>query len=106
MAQEIASVPATAAVGLTVLAVEPVKSGKLFALATVEIDLDGVAIVVHGIQAVRCDPAGTRIELPKFRDQSGTWRSAVTLPEEIRAPLGDAVLEALIERGLAKRRFG
>jgi stage V sporulation protein G len=96
----------TAAIGLTVLAVEPVSSGKLFALVTAEVDIEGVSVVIHGIQALRCDPAGTRIELPKFRDHTGTWRSAVTLPDEIKGPLGDAVLETLIERGLAKRRFG
>jgi stage V sporulation protein G len=60
---------------------------------------------VHGIQAVR-DPEGTRIELPKFRDGTGTWRSAVTLPEAIKGPIGDAVLAALVERGLATRRVG
>jgi hypothetical protein len=27
------------------------------------------------------------------------------LPEEVRSPIGDAVLNELIERGLAKRRF-
>jgi stage V sporulation protein G len=63
-----------------------------------------VTIIVHGIQAVR-DPEGTRIELSKFRDGTGTWRIAVTLPEEIKGPIGDAVLDALVERGFAKRRF-
>jgi stage V sporulation protein G len=95
----------TTAIGLTVLAVEPVNSGKLFALVAAEVDIEGVGVVVHGIQALRC-AAGTRIELPKFRDHTGTWRSAVTLPDEIKGPLGDAILEALIECGLAKRRFG
>jgi hypothetical protein len=27
------------------------------------------------------------------------------LPDEVHGPIGDAVIEALIERGLAKRRF-
>jgi stage V sporulation protein G len=104
MEQANAISPLTATIGLTVLEVEPVNSGKLFALATAEIDIEGVAVVVHGIQAVR-DPAGTRIALPKFRDARGTWRAALVLPEEIKGPLGDAVLEALVARGLAKRRF-
>ncbi len=98
--------PATAAIGLTVLAVEPVNSGKLYALITAEIDIEGVTVIVHGIQAVRCEPAGTRIELPRFRYVRGTWRSALELPEEIEGPLGDAVLEVSMERGLAQRRFG
>ena len=91
---------------ISVLDVQPINAGKLFALATVEIDIDGVIIVVRGIQALRIGPARTRIELPKFRDASGQWRSAVSLPDEVKGPIGDAILDALIERGLAVRRFG
>lgn len=32
-----------------------------------------------------------------------TRLAAVSLPDEVRGPIGDAVLEALIERGLAVR---
>jgi len=90
---------------ISILSVTPARSGKLFALASVAIDIDGVPIEVHGIRALRVEPAGTRIELPKFRDAAGILHSAITLPEEIRGPIGDAVLDALIERGIAKRRF-
>jgi stage V sporulation protein G len=92
-------------VSITVLSVKPMRSGKLFALASVELDIDGVRIEIHGIRALRVDPVGTRIELPKFRDASGLLRSAVVLPEEVRAPMGDIVLDTLIDRGLAVRRF-
>jgi len=92
-------------VSITVLSVTPVRAGKLFALATVAIDIDGLQIEVHGIRAMRVEPAGTRIELPKFRDATGILRAAITLPAEIQGPIGDAVLDELIERGLAKRRF-
>jgi len=95
----------TRAVRITVLAVTPAQAGKLFALASVEIDIDGIQVQVHGIRALRVAPAGTRIELPKFRDAAGMMRSAVSLPDEVRGPIGDAVLEALIEQGLAERRF-
>jgi hypothetical protein len=54
---------------------------------------------------LRVAPAGTRIELPKFRDAAGIMRPAVTLPDEVRGPIGDAVLDALIDHGLAKHRF-
>ena len=50
-------------------------------------------------------PIGTKIELPMFRDATGASRTAITLPEEVRGPLGDIVLDALVERGLAKHRF-
>jgi stage V sporulation protein G len=95
----------TGAVSITVLSVKPMRSGKLFALASVELDIDGVRIEIHGIRALRVDPAGTRIELPKFRDANGLLRTAVVLPEEVRAPMGDIVLDTLVDRGLAVRRF-
>jgi len=97
--------PETGLVRITVLSVTPMRAGKLFALASVEVDIDGIQIAIHGIRALRVDTTGTRIELPKFRDASGVLRSAITLPDEVRGPIGDAVLAALIERGLAKRRF-
>jgi hypothetical protein len=72
-------------VSITVLTVKPVKFGKIFA------------------QAIRVLPMGTRIDLPMFRDESGVWRRAITLPDEICGPIGKAVLDALVERGLAVR---
>jgi hypothetical protein len=90
---------------ITVLSIEPIESARVFALASVEIDIDGVVLVVHGIQATRCDPVGTKITLPKFRDHKGVWRPAVSLPDEVKEPIADAVLDAMIERGVAKRRF-
>jgi stage V sporulation protein G len=92
-------------VSITVLSVTPARAGKLFALASVEVDIDGVQIAIHGIRALRVDNTGTRIELPRFRGLNGQWQTAITIPEEVRGPIGDAVLNALVERGLAKRRF-
>jgi len=59
----------------------------------------------NGIRALRVDTTGTQIELPKFRGLNGEWQAAIILPEEVRGPIGDAVLDELVERGLAKRRF-
>ena len=78
---------------------------RLFALAAVEIDIDGVRIEVHGIRAMRVPTGATRVELPTFRDPAGQSRVAIVQPEEVNGPVGDAVIEALIERGLARRRF-
>jgi hypothetical protein len=83
-----------------------VRRGKLIALASVEVEIDGVAIVLHGIQALRTEAPGTRVELPKYRDARGVWRAAVSLPDEVPRAIGGAVLEALIERGLAIRLGG
>ena len=92
-------------VSITLLSVTPARGGRLFALASVAIDFDGVKIEVHGIRALRADPVGTRIELPKFRDASGFMRTAIILPEELRGPIADIVLAGLVECGLAERLF-
>jgi hypothetical protein len=53
-------------VSITVLSVKPVKFGKIFALASVEIDIDGVVLVLHEVRATRVQPMGTQIDLPMF----------------------------------------
>ena len=89
-------------ISITVLSVKPVKFGRIFALASVEVDIDGVLVVVHGVRAI-VHPIGTRIDLPMFRDENGAWRHAITLPDEISGPIGRAVLDELVVRGLAVR---
>jgi hypothetical protein len=69
---------------ITVLSVTLTRTGRLFALASVGIEIDGVRIEVQGIRASRADPVGIRIELPKFRDAGGSLRPVITLPEEVR----------------------
>jgi len=89
---------------ITVLTIAPVSNAKkLLALADVELVLDGVAVAIHGIQ-VRADGDGAEVALPRYRAPDGEWRSAVTLPDEIRGPMGDAVLAAGIEAGILKER--
>ena len=95
--------PPASTVSITVVSVKPVKFGKIFALASVEIDIDGVLLVLHGVRAIRVQPMGTRIDLPMFRDENAVWSRAITLPGEICGPIGRAVLDELVERGLAVR---
>jgi stage V sporulation protein G len=90
-------------VSITVLSVTPARAKKLFAFASVEIDIDGVQIGVHGIRAMRED-GGTAIELRKFRDAGGVWRTAITLPEEVRSAIARAVFDELVERGFPSRK--
>ncbi|WP_096704069.1 hypothetical protein [Magnetospirillum sp. 15-1] len=89
---------------ITVLTISPVpNAGKLLALADAAIVLDGVEIVIHGIQ-VRADGSGTEVSLPKYRAPDGSWKTAVSLPDEVRGPLGDVVMAAGIEAGILKQR--
>jgi hypothetical protein len=92
-------------VSITVLSVTPLRAGRLFALASVEIDIDGIRIEVRGIRAMRVSTGETRVELPMFRDATGQSRAVIVPPDEVHGQIGDAVIETLIERGLAKRRF-
>jgi hypothetical protein len=64
----------TTRVSITVLSVTPMRAGKLFALASVEVDIDDVQI--HGIRALYVPPAATRIKLPTFRDAAGRSQAA------------------------------
>ena len=88
-------------VSITVLSVTPARAQKLFAFASIEIDIDGVQIGIHGIRAMHAGPEAAAIELPKYRDGDGLWRTAITLPEEIYTPIARAVLDELVARGLS-----
>ncbi|WP_160295478.1 hypothetical protein [Paramagnetospirillum magnetotacticum] len=35
-----------------------------------------------------------------YRAPSGSWRTAITLPDEVRGPIGDAVIASAMEIGL------
>jgi hypothetical protein len=43
----------------------------------------------YQLKGTKVERVGRRIELPQFRDASGVWRPAITLPEEVRGPIGD-----------------
>ena len=88
--------------------VRAVRRGRVLALASAELVVDGVAFVVHGLQVVHGRDAmtgreATGVELPRFRDPRGVWCPALDLPEELRKPLGDAVLERCCALGITKR---
>lgn len=91
-------------VAFTIGNARPVNSKTLFALVDVEMRIAGVAFEILGVRARR-PPAGTVIELPALRDRGGTWRPAIRLPPELRAPLMEAVTAYLLETGLARPRF-
>lgn len=96
--------PDCAPVMMTVTNARLVESKSLFALVDVEMRIAGVAFEILGVQARRM-PNGTAIELPAFKDTGGTWRPAIRLPPELRGPLADAVLQFLLDEGLARPRF-
>ena len=63
--------PRASIVSITVLSIKPVNLSRIFALASVEIDIDGLMLVLHGVRALRLQSIGTLIDLPMFRDENG-----------------------------------
>jgi DNA-binding cell septation regulator SpoVG len=83
--------------------------GKVLALASVEVSVGGIAFGVDGVQVIQTkDPVtgadGTGVDVPRYRAPDGVWRQAVQLPEDLRKPLAQAVLDVCCEMGLAQRR--
>jgi hypothetical protein len=95
------STDSTATMTFVVTGVERIRgAGRLVALAAVEIDLEGVVVLVQGIQVVR-QRGGIATQAPRFRDpRTGAWVPAVVLPKE----LGVAIAEELHRTG--KRQKG
>jgi stage V sporulation protein G len=101
----------TALVAVTVLDVQTVQKGQIIALASVEIELDGVAFTVNGLQVVRTrDPSSGReatgVALPRYRAPDGEWKPAIDLPDELREPITMAILERCCDRAITRRLHG
>ena len=98
---------ATAHVTCRVVGIHAVHSSRLIALASVEIEGDGIVFTVHGIQVVRARSEGkeaTGVDLPRYRAPDGTWQRAVALPDELLKPIAAVVLDECLETGLVKRK--
>ena len=96
--------PSTTTVQITVLNLAPMRGrGNLLALADVEVLIDGVSIILHGVQ-VCATSERTEVRLPRYRAPDGTWMAAITLPDEVKGPMGDAVMAAGIEAGVLREK--
>lgn len=93
---------ATTSVEVTVLSMNPVNAGRILALADVELLVDGVVIVLYGVQ-VRGDGRHSSIHLPTTRDHRGEWKASVGLPEPVRQAMADVVQQAALEHGILRR---
>ena len=93
----------TERVTITIANPRVVNSKSLYALVDVEVQVAGLSFVIVGVQ-VRRGSAGLSARLPTHRDVNGAWRPVVEMPEELLRPLGNAVMEFLVEEGLAERR--
>ena len=82
----------------------PVRTKTVYAFLDADMEIGGVEFRVCGIQARHLPGGGTAVHLPCYRDVDGSWRAAVDLPQEMRDALSAAVLEVLVEEGVAVGR--
>ena len=94
----------TTTVQITVLNLAPMRGrGSLLALADVEVLIDGVSIILHGVQVCATDQR-TEVLLPKYRGADGTWMAAISLPDEVKGPMGEAVIAVGVEAGILRKK--
>ena len=65
--------------------------------------IGGVSITLHGVQ-VCATAERTEVLLPKYRGADGTWMTAVTSPNEVKGPMGEAVIAVGVEAGILRKR--
>lgn len=95
---------ATTRVAVTVLGIAPVRGarpnrtrvgrGRLLALASVELVIDGVAITLQGVQIMlRGATHDLAVAAPVFRGPTLATLPAVILPDDLASAVADAVLD-------------
>jgi hypothetical protein len=94
----------TERVTFTIANLRTINSKRLYALVDVEIRVAGLSFRIIGVQVQRVGGV-LSVHLPTLRDVNGAWKPVVEMPEELRRPLSDAVMEFLVDEGMAKRRW-
>jgi DNA-binding cell septation regulator SpoVG len=94
----------TVDVTATVLRLDRAEAGRLAALASVQIEIAGVAFVIHGVRIIRTGPRAHGIAAPCYRMATGRRADAISLPPELIHAIAEVVLDEFDAlRGL--RRF-
>ena len=73
--------------------IEPVRAGRLVAIATVSIDVNGVEFRIQGVRIIRRADGLCAVEAPQFRRPGGQWVPAVTLPDALKNAIAAEILE-------------
>ncbi len=84
----------------TLLNIVAKNTGRLLALADVELDFDGVLVEVNSVRLER-EPNGTSVRLPIDRE----GRALIVLPEEVRQAMADVVLAGALNAGIVVERY-
>lgn len=87
----------TLSVSFRVERIDRVTAGRLVALATVLIDVEGVEFRIQGVRVMSTSTGLLTVEAPRFRSPGGEWVPAVTLPDDLKSAIANEVL-AEVER--------
>jgi hypothetical protein len=92
----------TTAALVTIIGLERVAgSGKLAALAVVEIEIAGIPIRLQGVKIIRRLDGRLGCEAPCFRAPDGRWAPAVILPPDLAEGLAAEVFAAMAREEFA-----
>ncbi len=83
---------------------QSLQSKTVFALVDVEMSICSVGFSIKGVQARHLAGGGTSVHLPTYRAPDGSWKAAVELPPELVDALSAAVLDHLLDVGVAVRK--
>lgn len=89
----------TSTVRFEVRGIERAHGGRVVALAIVALDVDGVELVMQGVQVLRAAGGGLEVRAPMWRHPTGRWIPAVVLPDELRDAIGAEVLARIFPDG-------
>ena len=95
----------TQRVTFTIANLHPISAKRIFALVDVEVQVADLSFWIMGVQGRRAMDGSAVVQLPTYRDVNGLAKPAVVMPEELRQPLVDAVLEFLAEEGAVRRVY-
>ena len=95
--------PETERVTFTIANLRTLNGKRLYALVDVEVQVVGLSFGVLGVQ-IRRDSNVLSVRLPTHRNTQGLWKPVVTMPDEVLEPLRTAVMEYLVEEGVARHR--
>lgn len=87
----------TLSVSFRVERIDRVSAGRLVALATVLIDVEGVEFRIQGVRIMSTSTGLLTVEAPRFRSPGGEWVPAVTLPDDLKSAIANEIL-AVVER--------
>jgi hypothetical protein len=72
-------------------------AGNLLAIATLELNLGGIEVLLHGVQVVRTPAGKLQCKAPHHRLPTGQWVPSIVLPYELEIAIGRETLAAFTD---------